>query len=462
MQKELRVVKLSDVEVSDRARKDYGDIEGLMNSIRERQTGLIQPVFTSKNPDPDGRPYLLEAGGRRFKAHELIGAETIETIYYPDVLTDEERKRTELEENTQRKNLEWQEETELTRKIVMLGNEIAKVEGRAKMTQQEAASLLGKNQSTISRDLELAEAMKIMPELSKCESKKDAIKMLDRTKERLIAQKLSKRKEAEIATTDIAKVRATLRRCYIVRDFFQGIKDVKDGILDFVEMDPDYGINFSKIMQGSADGPAHYSEDYNEFSPEEYETLIRAAAKECYRVLKDDTWLICWHSFTTNAVTSKALADAGFEVKPFPLIWCKPGISRTMFPEHTFKVDYEGIIYARKGKAMLVSQAPSSLFTHSAAQRQNRIHPTEKPIKLLEELFSNFIDPGGSMMSAFLGSGNSIFAATNIGVKCFGFDLSEAYKNDFSLRVDEWSPKTKETKQVTGPVKTDKNIDLNF
>jgi DNA modification methylase len=40
----------------------------------------------------------------------------------------------------------------------------------------------------------------------------------------------------------------------------------------------------------------------------------------------------------------------------------------------------------------------------------------------------------------FLGSGNTLLAASNLGMTGFGFDLSEEYRNAYILRVNESAP----------------------
>ena len=43
-------------------------------------------------------------------------------------------------------------------------------------------------------------------------------------------------------------------------------------------------------------------------------------------------------------------------------------------------------------------------------------------------------------MVPFLGRGNTLLAAGNLGSTCFGFDLSEEYKNAYIKRVLDGEP----------------------
>ena len=55
------------------------------------------------------------------------------------------------------------------------------------------------------------------------------------------------------------------------------------------------------------------------------------------------------------------------------------------------------------------------------------IHPTQKPVKLLERLIDIFTDPGDVVIDPVAGSGSSLVAAINKGRQAYGFEI----KKDF-------------------------------
>jgi len=63
-----------------------------------------------------------------------------------------------------------------------------------------------------------------------------------------------------------------------------------------------------------------------------------------------------------------------------------------------------------------------------------KIHPTQKPIKLLEKLISLFTDPGDVVIDPVAGSGSTLIAAENLGRKAFGFEI----KKEFFNAASEW------------------------
>lgn len=56
-----------------------------------------------------------------------------------------------------------------------------------------------------------------------------------------------------------------------------------------------------------------------------------------------------------------------------------------------------------------------------------RIHPTQKPLSLLERLISIFSDKGEIIIDCCAGSGSSLIAAANIGRKAYGFEIKKEF-----------------------------------
>jgi len=63
-----------------------------------------------------------------------------------------------------------------------------------------------------------------------------------------------------------------------------------------------------------------------------------------------------------------------------------------------------------------------------------KIHPTQKPVKLLEKLISIFTDPGDVVIDPVAGSGSTLVAAQNLGRRAYGFEI----KKDFHREATTW------------------------
>jgi len=64
-----------------------------------------------------------------------------------------------------------------------------------------------------------------------------------------------------------------------------------------------------------------------------------------------------------------------------------------------------------------------------------KLHPTQKPVKLLERLIEIFTDPGDIVIDPVAGSGSTLIAAENTGRKGFGFEINK----DFYKQALEWN-----------------------
>ena len=117
----MPLVKITDIKIGNRFRKDLGDIDSLAESIKE--LGLIEPIVISENNE-------LICGERRIPA----AIEKIESSEVPVVIADPKtelrRPDAEATENTVRKNFTIEE-------ISMIDESI----GREKRMKQESGKL---------------------------------------------------------------------------------------------------------------------------------------------------------------------------------------------------------------------------------------------------------------------------------------------------------------------------------
>lgn len=58
-----------------------------------------------------------------------------------------------------------------------------------------------------------------------------------------------------------------------------------------------------------------------------------------------------------------------------------------------------------------------------------KVHPTQKPVQLLEFLVRTFTDEGDVVIDPCAGSGTSLLAAANLGRKSYGFEVNKKFYN---------------------------------
>jgi site-specific DNA-methyltransferase (adenine-specific) len=63
-----------------------------------------------------------------------------------------------------------------------------------------------------------------------------------------------------------------------------------------------------------------------------------------------------------------------------------------------------------------------------------KLHPTQKPVRLLQKLIYMFTDEGDVVIDPVAGSGATLVAATALNRKAYGFEI----KKDFHKQASEW------------------------
>jgi len=59
--------------------------------------------------------------------------------------------------------------------------------------------------------------------------------------------------------------------------------------------------------------------------------------------------------------------------------------------------------------------------------KNDRIHPTQKPIELIERIVKASSNAGDIVLDPFMGSGTTAIACSNLNRRCVGFELDESY-----------------------------------
>ena len=459
---ELMQLRHSSIDIGERARKEFNE-----DSLKELgldiwEHGLHHPIvvldkFAAGLTDTQNgvRPYLLLAGERRYRAtlmmvREYTIAEREDEIpdhirrvpckVYRRQMSDKEIKIIELSENAKREDFTFQEKARLTEEIHNALDEVADISHRGKKkkhTARNTADFMNVSEGTVSQDRTIAAALNsddaiLKAKVEKATTKAKALKEIKKHKEAVIAAEISRR--VAMRQSKGGDKLTNIAASYLLTSFQDGMSEIEDRSIDFIELDPDYGIGFREsgpARQGTRDS----AEDYIEIPPEEYETEVQAYAEECYRVLKDNSWMIVWYAIGPwHDTTRKIFEEAGFNVAPIPAFWYKmTGNSST--PAYQLGNEMEFFFYCRKGVPRLAKMGRNNVFKFRVPTQSERFHPAEKPIELYEEIFDTFVREGARAIVGFAGSGNAILAGHNRGLDIRGFDLSEPYKQRFDSKV---------------------------
>ena len=75
-----------------------------------------------------------------------------------------------------------------------------------------------------------------------------------------------------------------------------------------------------------------------------------------------------------------------------------------------------------------------------------KLHPTQKPLKVLEKLIEIFTDKGDVIIDPVAGSGSTLVAAHNLGRSAYGFEIKKDFYKESNRWIAEMTGKNNEIK----------------
>jgi ParB/RepB/Spo0J family partition protein len=180
------LIEVDQIDIKERQRKDFGDIEGLAKSIDSY--GQLQAILVSKEKDGT---YTLVDGRRRLEAFFKLGKKKIEATTQKE-LTEIELKEREYEADVRRKDRTWQEKCT---SIVQLHK--LKKRSDPDWTQRKLSEALGMSVGHISEAINLADELEKKPkdeELWNAESFSAAFKIIVTREEQKVRAEMEKRR----------------------------------------------------------------------------------------------------------------------------------------------------------------------------------------------------------------------------------------------------------------------------
>ena len=80
---------------------------------------------------------------------------------------------------------------------------------------------------------------------------------------------------------------------------------------------------------------------------------------------------------------------------------------------------------------------PKNILNFSNANQKCKVHPTQKPVSLLEYLIKTYTKEGDLVLDFTMGSGSTGVACLNTNRRFVGIELDENYFNIASKRIEE-------------------------
>jgi site-specific DNA-methyltransferase (adenine-specific) len=200
---------------------------------------------------------------------------------------------------------------------------------------------------------------------------------------------------------------------------------------DMVFTDPPYNIGFkgsmsNKIVNGKKAPADSANQRHDEIkndamTEEQFYKFISDIIKEI-KINCLGAYYICFGSQTLNQLL-QPLSDLGIEYKSI-IIWMK---NQAIFSGKDFKSRYEPIVYGRFNDFFNGARFNEEDIWEFARTQKNDLHPTMKPIPLIENALNYSSKEGMNILDLFLGSGSTMVASHQLKRKCYGMELDPKY-----------------------------------
>ena len=221
-----------------------------------------------------------------------------------------------------------------------------------------------------------------------------------------------------------------------IADFKPVLMDIS-GKADLILTDPPYAISkktgFKNLGKKSIKRFA-VSMDFGKWDKKEIN--LKDFAKLSFKALRKGGTIICFYDLWKITKVQEAFITAGFGMIRL-IIWEKtnpvPLNSHSIYLSNTREVAVLGI---KGGKPTFNSKYDNGVYSFPIP-RGKRIHPTQKPVKLMEELIKKHSRTNDLVIDPFLGSGSTAIAAIKLKRQFIGCDKDRCYVEKAQKRINK-------------------------
>ena len=202
---------------------------------------------------------------------------------------------------------------------------------------------------------------------------------------------------------------------------------------DCVFSDPPYNIDY----QGYTKDRLTIQND--QMSAEQFKRFLQESFQCFRRVIKPGASLYICHSSSWQREFQNALEAAGFEVR-CQIIW---GKNTFAWGFGRYKFQHEPIFYCHVAgqKDSWYGDKSQSTLWEEKKPAANRLHPTMKPVELVERALVNSSQAGDLVLDSFGGSGTTLIACERRDRKARLMEIDPKYAHVTARRYQEYSGK---------------------
>lgn len=207
---------------------------------------------------------------------------------------------------------------------------------------------------------------------------------------------------------------------------------------DMIFTDPPWNVNYGAVDKGNAQGYKPRTILNDHMSEEKWDDFITSVCGSLFAASKAGCPIYVVMSAQEWPVVDKCLRQAGFHWSS-TIIWAK---DRLVLSRKDYHTQYEPIWYGwNESAARLVEVADRKQSDLWQVDRPSKsdLHPTTKPVELVERALQNSSEARANVLDLFGGSGSTLIACEKSGRTNFSMELDPKYCDVIVKRWEDFT-----------------------
>lgn len=217
---------------------------------------------------------------------------------------------------------------------------------------------------------------------------------------------------------------------------------------DLVFTDPPWNVNYGDVEKGNAQGYKPRTMMNDHLDAASWNCFVSKACENLSIASKPGAPIYLVMSAQEWPVIDSGLRRAGFHWSS-TIIWAK---DRLVLSRKDYHTQYEPIWYGWNEKAprlCCVEDRKQSDIWQIQRPGRSELHPTTKPVELIERAIFNSSNRGSLVLDLFGGSGSTLIACERTGRQCVSMELDPRYCDVIRQRWEEFTGLKATREEVT-------------